>query len=63
MANSVDPDQTAAALFAHAHLLQNVEFSQYEPHHEKTCLRGLWPVKTHSPAQLQRLARVLKFGL
>ena len=36
----------------------------YEPHCEKTCLWGLRPIKTQNrPAQLQRLARVLKFWL
>ena len=30
----------------------------YEPHHEKTCLRGL---QLNRPAQLQKQARVLKF--
>ena len=34
----------------------------YEPHHEKTCVRGLRP-DTNWPAQPQRLARGLKFRL
>ena len=35
-----------------------------EPRHEKTCLRGLRPVTvTVMPAQLMRLARILKFRL
>ena len=34
----------------------------YEPHHEKTCLRGSQPGKNR-PAQLQRLSRSLKFRI
>ena len=32
-------------------------------HHEKTCHQGLWPDKTNWPAQLQKLATVLKFWI
>ena len=39
----------------------SVTHSINEPCHEKTCLWGLSLVETNRPAQLQRLARVLKF--
>ena len=37
--------------------------TQYEPCHEKTCLRGLIPGKTTRPAHREKLARALKFSI
>ena len=38
MANSVDPDQSGSALFAHACLSQNLGFLQYLKEHFTLCM-------------------------
>ena len=38
MANSVDPDQTASALFAETYLSQYIEFIQYLTHVPPLCI-------------------------
>ena len=42
---------------------QPLSFIHHEPCHEKTCLRGFATQDSNRPAQLQSLARVLKFWI
>ena len=47
MANSVDPDQIKEQSdFARTCRSEDLGSLQYEPRHEKTCLRGFRPGKT-----------------
>ena len=52
----------------HCHICQTTDYLSmskrlFEPRHEKTCLWCVWPGKTNRPAQLRKLARVLKFWI